>query len=143
MEKVLPLTAEQNTTRLLFIGKCVDTNAVLPNNTKFGVSQPLTVQDISQLNNKTLEQLYINIQKQVNEAGLGFKATKEPLQISGLPATEWMNFIQLTVQNREYLQYKSKITAEKAKLQTELEGMKTPTQKKKDLQKKLAELEAE
>jgi hypothetical protein len=141
MEKVTALTQEQNIKRLLFIGKCVDTNAVLPNSTKFGVSQPLTVQELAQLNNKTLEQLYVNIQKQVNEAGLGFKASKEPLTISGFLATEWMEFIQLTVQNRDYVQYKNKLAAQKAAIQSELEGMKTPSQKKKELQKKLAELE--
>lgn len=139
MEKVIALTTEQNTQRVLFIGKCVDTNAVLPNSTKFGVSQPLTVQELSQLNDKTLEQVYINIQKQSNEVSLGFN--KEPLKISGFPAQEWLEFIQLTVKNRAYVQYKNKVKAEKAALLSELEGMKSPSQKKKDLQKKLAELE--
>lgn len=140
MEKILPLTAEQNTARLLFIGKCVDTNAVLPNSTKFGVSQPLTVQELTQLNDKTLNQLYINIQKQISEETLGLKANKNFL-ISGIAGSEWLQFIELTVKNREYLQYKSKVAAEKAKLETELDGMKTPSQKKRDIQKRLAELE--
>lgn len=142
MEKKIALTAEQNTKRLLFIGKCVDENLTIPNYTKFGVEQRLTVQDLSVSSDKTLEGIYVAIQKQVNESSLGLKASKT-VEISGVPATEWLDFIKLTVQNREYKVDKATKKAEAQKLQAELDTMKSPTQKKRELQKKLDELNAE
>lgn len=142
MSKPVALTAEQNTQRLLFIGKCVDENLTIPNYTKFGVNQPMTVQELASSSDKTLEGIYVSIQKQQNEAGLGLKASK-PLEISGIPAQQWLDYIKLTVQNREYQTYKKDAAKKLATVKAELETMKSPSQKKKDLQNKLKELEAE
>ena len=141
MEKVLPLSQEQNTKRLLFIGKCVDENLTIPNYTKFGVNQPMTVQDLSAASDSTLKGIYIAIQKQVNESTLGFDNTKEVV-ISGIPANDWLEFIKFTVKGREYKVYQSELFNEKLKSSQELDSMKSPSQKKRDLQKRLTELEA-
>lgn len=143
MSKVKPvaLTQEENNARLFFIGKCVDENLTIPNYTKFGVTQPMTVQELTSSSDKTLESIYVSIQKQQNEASLGLKASK-PLEISGISAQVWLDFIKLTVQNREYVAYQKQKAKEVNAVKAQLESMKSPSQKKKELQKLLAELEA-
>lgn len=137
---LVPLTEEQQTKRLLFIGKCVDANIAFTNPTKFGVEQKITVQELANLNDNTLEQIYISTQKLINESTLGLKASSEPLKVSGILATDLLEFIKLTVENRNYNKWKQNQLKHKKQLEAELETMKSPSQKKRDIQNQLKEL---
>lgn len=140
--KPIALNEQENSARLLFIGKCVDENLALPNLAKFGVTQLMTVQDLVNANISTLQEIGKSIKKQMADYDPEFSSSNDGLYIKGVRAEEWIGFIKSTIRKKEFDAWKrSQLNKAKA-IKAELETMKSPSQRKKDLQKQLAELEA-
>lgn len=135
------LTPEQQTARLLFIGRCVDGNITLPNASKFGVSQPMTVQDLSNSNTATLQKVGQALEKLQAEKGSGRFAQKTTPTTGGIPINEWMDFIELTLINKEALEEEANTAAEIKQLQRELDSLDSPEERKQKVRARLTELQ--
>lgn len=142
-KKIIPLTKEQNDARLLFIGKCVDENVLLPTLLKFGVTEAKTVQDLSSANVQTLQNVGKQIKKQLADFDPEFSSDNSTLKISGIDAEKWVEFIKFTIRKKQHESLVRESAGKIAKIQEELETMKSPSERKEELQKRLADLQSE
>lgn len=127
--------------RNAFIAKCVDKNIKLPNTTKFGVSDQMTVQDLVNSNTETLQRIGSSIKKEADSIDPLFNPQEKGLTINGVPAEQWVSFIRLTLQKKLYEAELIKRKAEKALLRKEMEALETLPEKRKKLKARLSELE--
>ncbi len=136
------LTNEEVTRRLLFIGKCVDTNATIPDTTRFGVARNLTVQDLNNRNTDTLKNIGRALKKIQTESGDDEFGNEEETKISGIPISEWIDYIKLTTTKKLQDQVNQIRDTKIKALQRELEQYKTPGEKRAELERELVALGA-
>lgn len=133
---------ENHEKMLMFIGKCVLKNAVINNNTKLGVTQPMTVQDLCAATVTTLKNVGTQLEKAQKNSTSSRFSSEGPLKISGIPVEEWLDFIEITITRKEE---EARIQANKEELEMiskQLEDMKTPAERKKELLARQKALEA-
>lgn len=135
-----PLTAEETNKRLLFIGKAVELNATLPTSLRFGQTTNMTVQDLVNSNVETLKKVGQGLEAITAKSGASrFSAEKAP-EISGIPVSEWIDFVELTAIKKLNDAKLAQQEAEIKRLERELEAYETPEEKKAKLREQLAAL---
>lgn len=126
-----------------FIGKCVLDNAVVNYSSRVGITQPMTVQDLCAASVTTLRQVGTQLEKaQKNSTASRFN-NEGPLKIAGIPVEEWLNFIENLITKKEKDQEIQAHKDELALITKELNNLKTPAERKKELQKRQQALEAQ
>ena len=138
-EKLTDLEEQQ---RLLFIGNCVDKNIYLPTNTKFGVAQKTTVQDLCNSSIQTLQDIGTSIKKAIGNHDPEFSSTPEP-QLGKIAASKWVEFIRLTIRKKKFEEYVDKVNSRMKELQEKIDGAKTPQELRAEAEAQLAELKKE
>lgn len=136
------LTTEEQNKRYQFIGKCVDKGINFPFNARFGVQGALTVQDLCNSSVKTLADIAKKIKKEEAEHDPEFSGN-EILKIASVPATDWLDFLRLTIRKKNWDAYASDRRAEKKSLQGQIAAAKTPDELRKEAELKLASLDSE
>jgi prefoldin subunit 5 len=134
--------SEQNS----FIVKCVLGNVSLPSSTRVGVGQNYTVQDLANAQVSTLQNIGKNLEVAIkNHGGSQFEEQSE-LEIpssSGVTAREWIDYIVYLIKRKKEYETASQKRREIEALRRELDNLKTPAERRKELQATLAQYESE
>jgi hypothetical protein len=126
-----------------FIAKCVRKNAILPTQGRVGINQAYTVQELLILQDNQLRHIGKGIESLIKAHGGSKFEKKSQLEIpdnSGILASEWEDFIAAVLDERDKARAVREKAARITALEKELEGYKTPGQKKKELEAELASL---
>lgn len=143
MNKPEKITEQEDQARLLFIGKCVDGNLLVPALNKFGVAQALTVQDICNSSIKSLKTLGTALEKsRAGIEGSRFSQVSEPT-IGGAKYKDWEDFVFYTIKKKEYDLWKEKISEEVKALNQQIDAAKTPEEQRREAEARKRELELE
>lgn len=139
---IIPSAMTGDYIQIQFILDCIYTNATVPNYSKFGVQQNLTIQELVNSNVETLVKIGQAIRKIIDNDASEFSSKAKPVEISGLKAEKWIEFIKKTISQKEKDQERKELEREVRAIESQLEGMKSPTQKKKALEVRLKELKS-
>lgn len=128
-----------------FIIKCVTRNAVLPHSVRLGLTQRYTIQELVHMNAKSLEDIGDQLDIVNKKHGGSRFRKKDNLEIplgSGIKVDEWLNFIEIAIIRAESKEQKKQKEDEIKHLEKQLEELKTPDEKKAELQDRLAQLKS-
>lgn len=142
IKKPEKLTDAEEQQRLLFIGNCIDKNLYLPTNTRFGVAQKTTVQDLTNSSVETLQAIGSSIKKAIGDHDPEFSNAPEPM-LGKLSASKWVEFIRLTIKRKRVQEYTEKTKEKIKQLQDQINEAKTPQEKRAEAEAQLAELQKE
>lgn len=120
-----------------FILKATYANASLPYTAKAGVTRMYTVQEILAQNSATvikIGQQLENMEKS-NTGRFSPKGTRKQIPSnSGIYVTDWLEFLEDVVSYLGAAEEKSELRARKKKIQDELNSLKTPEERRLELQ---------
>lgn len=138
------LTAEEKAKLESFVTKCVMNNASFPpsrvSNARMHVQELLHNRSLSELNNYGA--MIFNQNKKSDWNALAAGTEDKSVYGTGHTATEICEAIALMMKNKTYMEAKEKAWARKAELMEKLEDLKTPSERKAELEAELALLNA-
>lgn len=139
--KLTPLSKEEKESVISFIGKSVWENISFPSNS--AGYQNITVQEITNKTVAQLESYGTFIEKSYLSTGSRFGKAKSQKTWGSITVNELVTFLELVIKNKEY-EAEAKRRESKAKfIKDQLENLKTPEERKKELEAELAGLESE
>lgn len=136
LETPTKLSREQYDAMDKFIGKCVRKDAKLQGS-KFGAVTPLTVQELYKSNVITLQKQGQLLKKAIDEHDPEFTNSPVPL-VSGIPASEWIDFIRLLIKRARWSEYAAKKRSQVANLQETINKNKSGDEIRKEAETELA-----
>lgn len=135
----LKLTTEEDAKLDAFIGKSIRKNARFPLlSNRVGVGSNVTIQDIYNSNSDSIRDLGKFLNKLISDNDPEFSVGKPELSFNGIPATDLKEALKLILKEKEY---KSKLTLAvrtKRSLLEQKESLKTPEERRKDIDAELA-----
>jgi hypothetical protein len=136
-------TAEQENQMIAFIGKCTLANVTLAEVAKLGINRSYTVQDLVHLPAEILRKVGKGVETANKEHGGSAFEKSSQLEIpanSGITATEWINFLQLCITRKDWLNRQREKEQELEQLRKELTVLETPRERKAKIQERINEL---
>jgi len=132
----IALTAEEKKWRYEFIGKLTDRNITYPSTNKFGAMGTMTVQDLCNSNVETLQRIAKAIKKLEVDHDPEFDGAEE-LKIGVIKASEWLQFLKLTIRKKNWNKLMSGRRTEIENLRAQIAQAKTPDELRKEAEAKL------
>lgn len=126
-----------------FIVKCVLKGINLPSSTRVGVGQTYTVQDLALLTVDQLRKIGADLEKAEKEHGGSRFKKNSRMEVpsgSGIHVSEWMDYILFLIEEKERVLEARRKLQELRDIESQLENLETPDEKKEKLKKRLAEL---
>jgi hypothetical protein len=140
MVKKEALTTEERSELLTFVGESVFENRAFPS-MKLG-HEKVTIQELlHERSDEALATLGKQVKKAIADYDPDFSSTTS-YKVGGVDADRFVRILKLILKHREYEKYKASLASTKKLLQAELENFKTPEEKKKEIEAKLAALDA-
>lgn len=137
----LKLSSEEDAKLDSFIGKCIRRNSKFPLLTnRVGVGSDITIQEIYNQNPESIKQLGKFLNKLINDNDPEFSSAQAELKFGTILATELKEALKLILKEKEYKSALSKAVAQKRRLLEAQESLKTPEEKRKEIDAELAEL---
>ena len=145
--KFVPLSAAEDAELSKFIGESVRNNRIfrLASN-RVGIDDKFTVQELFNASIETLQTLGTNLQKLINSKhGIDpeFGGSSDVFKVCNVDANTIVLNLKYMIRDKAIRLEKVELEKELSLKKKELEQYTTPTQKKRDLQKVIKELEAQ
>lgn len=133
------LTSEEESTLLLFIGKCTYNNIGMPSVSKFAIQSKLTIQDMCNSSLSTLRQLGAALNKANSEHDPEFSGVDE-LKVGGVEVSKWISVIKLIIKKKLWAEHVKENRIKIASLKAEIKAAETPEEKRRRAEEQLASL---
>lgn len=140
--KDLKLTEQEEKTLFTFVGRAVIKNAKFPLlSNRVGSSSYVTIQEIVNSSEETIRNMGKFLNKLINESDSEFDEDSKEVSFSGIKAVELKENLKLILKLKKYKNEISKARKLKSQLMLERDALKTPEERKQELDKELKELE--
>ena len=129
-----PLAPEELNKYHHYIVDLVKGNVVLRSSARFGRELNMTAQDIVHSNVATLRQIGSQIEKVSKDAGSSEFSSEGPFKISGIPASDWVEFLKLQIRVTKVQEDEANKKFRIKELAAQIDDLKTPEEKRKSLE---------
>lgn len=126
-----------------FVYACVMDNVRLYSPAKFGRELKYSIQELIHENVATLKTIGTQLERVIKDAGSSEFSSEGPLKINGVEGSKWVNFLKLQIRLTKVQEDAEEKAQQIKTLEAQLEDLKTPEEKKGDLQRQLAALKGE
>jgi hypothetical protein len=139
----LKLSSDEEKSLNEFVGKAVLKNAKFPLlGNRVGVSANVTIQDIVSSNDETIRSMGKHVNKLLADSDSEFDEGAKEISFSGIKAVELKDALKLILKHKAYKEAASEVKRLKNKLKSERDLLKTPEERRKEIDAELAAVDS-